>query len=120
MHKWLQDKIRPVRSLKKARAQKQRWIKEQEQKVLAGLALLDSKEADEIIVEPGPGYKEIVQAVKANHELLYAVTRSDVGAPTDNWIFRAYTHSLAAALQLAHYAYALGKQSAQEVGGGEK
>ncbi|HUW13084.1 MAG TPA: hypothetical protein VM537_25390 [Anaerolineae bacterium] len=82
-------------------------------RIQAALALLTTEEADAIIVEPGPGYKELVQGVEAAMGLLWAAMMKG-GARENNTNVGYMAKTQVVLLQMLHFAYALGVKRGKE------
>jgi hypothetical protein len=90
-------------------------LKKSEDALKAGLKVLPSEEADEIIGEPGPGYKELLDATQDNFGLLYAGL-CQMGLRKSNRAAETVGKGITMQLAMIHVAYALGVQKGEERG----
>lgn len=95
-----------------AQAVAKRKLSETQTRLEDGLNVLDSDEADQIIGEPGQGYKELIQAVQANTEMLYSLAITH-GLRKNKATADVFSKSTMLMLALVHKAYALGKKHGQ-------
>jgi hypothetical protein len=88
-------------------------LKKSEDALKAGLKVLAQEEADEIIGEPGPGYKELLDATQANFGLLYAGL-CQMGLRKSNRAAETVGKGITMQLAMIHAAYALGVRKGEE------
>lgn len=89
-------------------------VKELGSKVQAALKLFTMEQADQIIgKKPGPGYKELVQGMSAQHTFFWEVMRRH-GLKSDKESQSILGKHMTIVLAMLHYAYALGIKQGRE------